>query len=389
VDFRLGESAESLRAEVREFLAEAMTPELEERVYRTGVSYDPDFARKLVDKGWYASGWPRESGGQDRHGLDLLALHEELQAADAPTYATGTTTMVAKIVDRFGTPEMKQRILPPALRGEILMVLGFSEPEAGSDVAAAQCRAVRDGDEWVIDGQKMFTTNGHIADYVFLLTRTNPDVPKHKGLTTFLVPLDREGFEAQAVYTLSGERTNITFYAGLRVGDEWRIGDVDGGWRVLTSSLQDEHSGGFGNRIRTLLRHTEAWAREATGEDGRPRIEDPDVRRRLARVAAEAEVSTLLQRRSVWMEEVGEVPETEGPMSKLFSSEALERAAQDLTELVGPDALRSYFEPSAPRGGRIEHMLRFSLGTTIYAGTSEVQRNIIAQRGLGLPRGGP
>jgi alkylation response protein AidB-like acyl-CoA dehydrogenase len=386
VDFRLGDSAEALRAEAREFLAAAVTPELEERTYRTGVSYDPDFTRKLVERGWYAPSWSTEWGGQDRHGLDLLALQEELQAADAPTYAAGTTMAVARMIDRFGSQQMKDTILPPALRGEIIIVLGFSEPEAGSDVAAAQCRAVRDGDEWVINGQKMFTTNGHIATYAFLLTRTNPDVPKHEGLTTFLVPLDRDGFEAQAVYTLSGERTNITFYTDMRIGDEWRIGEIDGGWRVMTASLQDEHSAGFAPRIRTLLGHGEAWAREASDEHGRPRIDDPDVRRRLARTATTLEVATLLHRRAVWLTEMGRVPEAEGPMSKLFSSEALERSAQDITEMIGPDALRSYFDPSAPRGGRIEHMLRFSLGTTIYAGTSEVQRNIIAQRGLGLPR---
>jgi alkylation response protein AidB-like acyl-CoA dehydrogenase len=192
--------------------------------------------------------------------------------------------------------------------------------------------------------------------------------------------------EVQAVYTLSGERTNITFYNDVRVDDRWRIGDVDGGWRVMMTSLQDEHSAGFSSRIERLLEETEAWARETTDADGRPRIEDPDVRERLARCATELEVSTLLEHRSAWMVASGMVPEAEGPMAKLFSSEALVRAAEDLCELVGPDALRSYFDPTAPRGGRIEHSLRFSLGTTIYAGTSEVQRNIIAGRGLGLPR---
>jgi len=142
----------------------------------------------------------------------------------------------------------------------------------------------------------------------------------------------------------------------------------------------------FASRIASLLDHTEAWAAEATDADGRPRLDDPDVRGRLGRAATELEVSRLLQRRSAWMAEAGVVPEAEGPMGKLYSSEALERVAQDLTEMVGADALRSYFDPTAPQGGRIEHALRHSLGTTIYAGTSEVQRNIIAQRGLGLPR---
>jgi alkylation response protein AidB-like acyl-CoA dehydrogenase len=386
MDFRLGDKSDAFRAEVVEFIDDAITPELEERLYRSGVSHDDEFTAKLVEKGWLAPGWPVEWGGQGRDPIELLTLSEELQKVDAPMYATGTTMMVSRIIHAIGTDEQKQRILPDALRGKLIIVLGFSEPEAGSDVAAAQTRAVRDGDEWVINGQKMFTTNAHLADYAFLLTRTNSDVAKHRGLTMFLVPLKQPGIEVQAVYTLSGERTNIVFYTDVRVSDAWRIGDVDRGWNVMTLSLQDEHSAGFGSRISRMLEDTEAWAHEAVGADGRPRIEDPAVRERLGRVATELEVSRLLQRRSAWMGDQGIVPEAEGPMSKLFSSEAMERAAQDLTEMIGPDALRSYFEPTAPRNGRIEHALRFSVGTTIYAGTSEVQRNIIAQRGLGLPR---
>jgi len=194
------------------------------------------------------------------------------------------------------------------------------------------------------------------------------------------VPMKQPGVEAQAVYTLSGERTNITYYNDVRVPDSARIGDVDGGWRVMTVSLQDEHTTGYGGRVQRLLEEAEAWAEESG------RIADPDVRARLAEVAAEVEVSLLLQRRGIWMTGAGIVPEAEGPMSKLFSSEAFARASQDLFELLGPDALRSYFDPTAPRHGRMEYAVRFALGTRIYAGTSEVQRNIISQRGLGLPR---
>jgi alkylation response protein AidB-like acyl-CoA dehydrogenase len=386
MDFRLGERSDTLRAEARTFLAEQIDDELHERLYRSGVSFDPGFRDAMREKGWLAAAWPEQYGGQGRDPVEMVALHEELHKADAPIYAFGTTSMVAKLLLHSGTEDQRQEIVPRALRGEIVIALGFSEPEAGSDVANAQTRAVRDGDEWVINGSKMFTTNAHIADYVFLLTRTDPDVPKHKGLTTFLVPLDQPGVEVQAVYTLSGERTNITFYNDVRVDDRWRIGDVDGGWRVMMSSLQDEHSAGFGAWIESLLGAVEAWATDATDDEGRRPIDDPDVRGRLARTATALEVSTLLEHRSAWMAREGIVPETEGPMAKLFSSEALERCAQDLNELVGPDALRSYYEPTAPQGGRIEHLLRFSLGTTIYAGTSEVQRNIIASRGLGLPR---
>lgn len=304
---------------------------------------------------------------------------------DAPVYLSETTRMVASIIREIGTPALKDRILAGAINGDITIALGFTEPECGSDVAAAATKAVRDGDDWVINGSKMFTTNGHMADYVFLLARTSPDKPKHKGLTMFLVPGDSEGFAAQAVWTLSGERTNITFYSNVRVGDQWRVGDVDGGWQVLGLSLRDEHASGWGPHLIRLLDHAEHWATTPNTDGSRP-IEKADIRRRLARVAMETEVSTLLQRRCVWMLEQGDAPVAEGPMSKVFSTEALERASQDMVELVGADGLRSYLEPTAPEHGRFDHSLRFSLGTTIYAGTSEVQRTIIAQRGLGLPR---
>jgi alkylation response protein AidB-like acyl-CoA dehydrogenase len=202
----------------------------------------------------------------------------------------------------------------------------------------------------------------------------------------FLVPLDSQGFEVQAVWTLSGERTNVTFFTDVRIGDECRVGDVDGGWQVLGLSLQDEHASGWGPHLARLLHHVEHWAKNPGSDDEPPPITRHDVRRRIARVAMELEVSMLLQRRCVWMIEQGQTPIGEGPMSKLFSTEALARASQDVVELVGPDAMRSHFEPTAVEEGRFEHLLRFSLGTTIYAGTSEVQRTIIAQRGLGLPR---
>jgi alkylation response protein AidB-like acyl-CoA dehydrogenase len=388
MDFRLGESSEARRAEVRTFLDEHMSLALEERVYRTGVSHDEAFTRALVERGWIAPSWPVEFGGQGLDPEEMVAVGEELRLADAPMYGIGTTMMVATVVLAVGTDAQKAEIIPKALAGDIVIVLGFSEPEAGSDVAAAVTRAERDGDEWVVNGQKMFTTNAQIGDFVFLLTRTNTAVAKHKGLTMFLVPLDQPGVEIQAVFTLSGERTNIVFYNDVRVSDAWRIGEVDGGWHAMTVALTNEHAAGFAAAIDRLLVAAEAWAVEATDDDGVPRIEDEAVREVLGRTVIDLEVSRLLQRRVAWMAEAGETIVAEGPMSKLFSSEALKQRAQAMVEVVGPDAMRSYFDPTAPSHGVIEHMLRFSLGTTIYAGTSEIHRNMIAQRGLGLPRNG-
>ncbi len=384
--FQLDADTAAYRDEVRAHLQGVLTPEFEERIYRSGVSHDEEFAKGLVDKGYFAPGWPVELGGQNRNAWDDQVVKEELMRFDAPMYLSETTRMVASIIREIGTPALKDRILPGAINGDITIAFGFTEPECGSDVAAAATKAVRDGDNWVINGSKMFTTNGHIADFVFLLARTSPEKPKHKGLTMFLVPRDSNGFEAQAVWTLSGERTNITFYSDVRVGDEWRIGEVDGGWQVLGLSLRDEHASGWGPHVIRLLLHAEHWATTTISADGSRPVANADVRRRLARVAMEAEVSMLLQRRCVWMLEQGDIPVAEGSMSKVFSTEALERASQDVVELVGTDGLRSYLDPTAPERGRFEHSLRFSLGTTIYAGTSEVHRTVIAQRGLGLPR---
>ena len=320
-------------------------------MHRTGVHHNWDFHRALVERGWLAPGWPEEFGGQGRDPLEMLAFAEEFHRAGAPTYAVGTTLMVANIIRQIGTDEQKRLVLPPALGGEIIIVLGFTEPESGSDVAAAQTRAVQDGDEWVVNGQKMFTTNAQEADYVFMLTRTDPDLPKHQGLTTFLVPLRQPGVEIQPVYTLSGERTNLTFYSDVRVPDSLRIGAVSGGWDVMKVGLTLERAGDQGGESIRLLTTTEEWVRDAADEDGNPLVADRHVRARLGRAAAENEVTTLLCRRCAWIHESGGSPGVEGSMSKLFASEALTRQSADFVDLLGRDGIRSLGDPSAQAGG--------------------------------------
>lgn len=384
MDFEWSDDVEAFRGDVRAFLAEHLPPALEEEIYVTGVSHDHGFALALGAQNWITPEWPRE-------GFDVLdadrvhVLTDELTIADAPFYATETTRMVASVIRQVGSEELKADVLPKVSTGEVTIALGMSEPEAGSDVAAIQTRARAVDGGWVIDGQKMFTTNGHVCDYVFLLVRTDPDSERHRGLTTFLVPLDREGVEAQAVFTVSGERTNITFYSDVFVEDRWRISAVGAGWQSLMLALQDEHSAPFAPHLERLLDHTERWAATPDVDGERP-LERADVRQRLVQAATELEVAYLLQARATWMESIGEVPVAEGPMAKLFSTEATVRHAERLTAMVGPDALRSRGDDTAVGGGRIEHALRFSLGLTIYAGTSEIQRNIIAQRRCGLPR---
>jgi alkylation response protein AidB-like acyl-CoA dehydrogenase len=205
-------------------------------------------------------------------------------------------------------------------------------------------------------------------------------------LTTFLLPLKQPGVEIRAVHTVSGERTNLTFYTDVRVDDSMRIGEVDGGWDVMTAALTFERSGAHGGESVRLLSEMEHWAATATDDDGRPRGDDPVVRARLGRAAAENEVSTLLARRSAWVQATGGLPGVEGSMAKLFASEAITRQGADFMDMLGPDGLRSHGDPTAIEGGGAEFAFRFALGATTYGGTSEVQRNIIAQRGLGLPR---
>ena len=385
MDFAWDAETEAVRREVRDLLAEQLTPEVEDHLYATGESHDDAFVRALGARDWIAPEW--HDGGTPLDPAHAHVMEEELARAEAPFYAVSTAMMVGRVIASDGSEELRSAILPKIARGEVAIALGMTEPEAGSDVAAVQTRArsVHDGAGWVIDGQKMFTTNAHAADYVFLLARTDPDSERHRGLTTFLVPLDRRGIEVQAVRTLSGERTNITFYSEVFVEDSWRISDIDGGWRSLMLALQDEHSAPFSPHLARLLHAAERWAAEP-GTDGVAPIGRDDVRRRLVQAATDLEVARLLEARTTWMEANGDVPVAEGPMSKLFSTEAAVRRAEDLTALVGPDALRSRGDATAVAGGHIEHALRFSLGTTIYAGTSEVQRNIIAQRRCGLPR---
>jgi alkylation response protein AidB-like acyl-CoA dehydrogenase len=384
MDFAPDPQVDAFRDEVRAFLAQHLTPELAERLHEQGSSHDDDFARALGERHWIAGDWERD-GYDVLSNAEMHALEEEFARVEAPYYGVSTARMVANVVRIVGSDWLRDEIVPKVVAGEVTIALGMTEPEAGSDVAAVQTRARPVEGGWVIDGQKMFTTNAHVADYVFLLARTEPGSERHRGLTTFLVPLGTPGFEAQAVFAVSGERTNITYYNELFVEDRWRISEPGAGWQSLMVALQDEHSAPFGANLARGLAAAERWA-ATPGPDGARPADDADVRRRLARVATDLEVSQLLEHRTAWMESVGDLPVAEGPMSKLFGTEAIVRGAEELTALVGPDALRSRGDATAVEGGDLEHLLRFSLGTTIYAGTSEIQRNIIAQRRCGLPR---
>jgi alkylation response protein AidB-like acyl-CoA dehydrogenase len=281
----------------------------------------------------------------------------------------------------------KEVVLPAILSGETLVALGYSEPDSGSDVAAASTRAIRDGDQWVINGRKMWTTLAHEAEYVLLLTRTNLDVPKHKGLTMFLLPMDTPGITVEPVHTMGTERTNATFYDDVHIGDEWRIGDVDGGWKVMGVALAFERGVMGGTSVGIpLLHHFREWAEHEVGDDGTPVAADPIVRERMVRVAIDNEVATLLTLRAAWIAASGGLPGLEGSMAKIFATEAYQKAAKWFSHAAAPTGLLQFHEPGAAGDGFLEYDLRHSPVTTIYGGTSEINRNNIAERHLGLPK---
>jgi alkylation response protein AidB-like acyl-CoA dehydrogenase len=386
MDFRLGSKSDAFRAEVRNFLDHHLGPEVIEQAHRTGTVHNKEFHRALGKQGWIAASWPAEYGGQERDTFEMTALRDELRLAGAPTDGMGLSVIVCQTIRRVATDDQKRDFIPRALAGEIIMSLGYSEPDSGSDVASIKTRAVRDGEEWVINGQKMFTTLAHEANFVFLLARTNPDVAKHRGLTMFLVPLDSPGIEIQPVHTVGGERTNATFYNDVRIPDHFRIGDVDGGWDVMTIALTFER-GGFGlSEADRVWEQAAEWAKNTRRPDGTRVIDDPLVRERLAAMRMNNEVAKLLAYRTSFVAASGKLPGVEGSMHKLFYAESMTADSAELVDMLGAEGVLQHGDDEAPADGWIEHLFRHAAVTTIYGGTSEIQRSIIAERGLGLPR---
>jgi alkylation response protein AidB-like acyl-CoA dehydrogenase len=235
MDFTEHDSLAEYRQAARDWADEHLRPEWVELEHATGTHHNPELHALMGRQGLLGAGWPGEYGGTDVDPDFALAVVQEIGARGMRLDGWITTEMVARTILHAATEETRREIVPAALRGEVVIVLGYTEPGSGSDVAAASMRAVRDGDEWVINGSKMFTSTAHVGTHVFLLTRTNTEVPKHKGLTLFLARLDAPGVEIQPVHTLGGQRTNATFYSDVRVPDSMRIGDVDGGWGVRSA----------------------------------------------------------------------------------------------------------------------------------------------------------
>jgi len=386
MDFSEPPHLKDIRAEAEAFVAQHVTPEVLEEELRTGDGISRSLLRAMGAKGWVAAMWPKEEGGAGLDPFETAAMLGVIRAAGGPTIGPGTTMLSANAVRALGSPQLRRRILPGVAAGETLICLGYTEPEGGSDVFACKTGSARDGDEWIINGQKMFTTFAHRADYCFLLTRSDPESHGPRGLTMFLVPMDSAGIEIQAVRTMGYERTNIVFYSDVRVSDDLRVGEAGEGLHVIRAALEAEQNVAPASRTSQLYEAALAWARVTTDGNGAPMLDDPAVSRRLARLAIDAEVTELLGYRVGFLEQLGAKP---GPHAALFGPESYVRWSKEVLDMVGPGGMVDWTDPEAALGGAFEYHFRCSVASTIYGGSSEVLRSLIAEQLLGLPRSRP
>jgi alkylation response protein AidB-like acyl-CoA dehydrogenase len=384
LEFGFGPAADAHAAKVRQFFVDTLTPELRAKAHHSVGGYDAGVHRKLAAAGLLFPHWPEEFGGGGQSVYDYYAGLEQFSLAGWEHMTGPITNSVGDIVRRFATTPPLRRAVAEMAAGEALGCLGFSEPSGGSDIFGIKSRAEQAGEgRWVINGSKIFTTAANVAKYCFLLVRTDPSAAKHAGLSVFLVPLNTPGIEIQAVETMQDERTNIVYFADVRVDDEWRIGEVNGAMAVMAAMLKTEH--GSGDQYRQghawMLREAITWAQQAE-RGGRPLLEDSDAMARLARAVTHGEVSKVLCHRAIWMMAEDLHSRYWGPMAKVFATEIYNRDAMDLMDLAAPDSLGA-----GQHGlGAVEIGYRQSIGTTIYGGASEVLRSLIAEQALGLPK---
>ena len=378
---------ERLRSELRRYFAALMTPErragLEGGDYGDGAAYR-DVVRQLGRDGWLALSWPAEYGGRDATMMDQLIFTDEAAAAGVPVPFL-TINTVGPTIMRYGTAEQKAFYLPRIAAGELHFSIGYSEPEAGTDLASLRTRAVRDGDSYVINGQKMWTSLIQYADYVWLACRTDPDAPRHKGLSIIIVPATADGFSWTAVPTMSGPVTSATYYSDVRVPASSLVGSENGGWPLITNQLNHERVAlTSAAPILTALREVTAWARETRLASGQRVIDSEWVQVSLARVHAKAEFLKLTNWRIASQAGAGLGPAA-ASATKVFGTEFATEAYRLLMEVLGANAAVRDGSPGAVLAGRIERMHRSALILTFGGGTNEVQRDIVAAAALGLP----
>jgi len=384
MDFsRVELSADDLafQQEARSILKMLVTEDVKRRDRETGDNFDEDVHLALGAAGYLALEWNSESdGGFTRVRRRIWEL--EKRRAHVPWVTWGTTSMVARSVAKFGSAELREEVMPRVFSGEVRLCLGYTEPEGGSDIATCKTRAVRDGDSWLINGSKMFTTGAHKCQYVFLITNTAPDAPKHKSLTMFLVPLNSPGIEIQGLRTVDGDRTNIVYYSDVRVDDKYRLGDVNAGWTVLREPLNTEHgavsAAPDGLQDTSIMMHQAGTMATAVDNavkrviqrdpSGRRLLDDQSVAYRLGRSFARIEASLS-------------APNIYG---RVANAQAMRDVSPDLMDILGAASALPFGTDGAADDGSAEYVYRFAPLVGIYGGTLEVFRNMIGQYMLGL-----
>jgi alkylation response protein AidB-like acyl-CoA dehydrogenase len=390
-DIDLGPAANAFRQEVREFLARHWTEEdraAHRRLPAREQGFDRAFSHELAEQGWLGVSWPKQWGGQERTAFEQLAFEEEMAYQGAPTRAHAVGVgIIGPALMAYGNPEQQQQFLPAILRGDQCWCLGYSEPEAGSDLASLRTRAYRDERGWVIEGSKLFTTMGDQADYCWLAARTDPAASKHAGISVFLVPMDSPGITIQPNIALNGHTACAVFYDGVHLPEDALVGPVNGGWKIITAALAHERilMGGLVAGLRAYFDALTAYVSKAL-RGGKPLRTDPLVRDRIGCLGADLEAARMLVVHSIGFLERGQVPYHEAAMTKVFSSELEERLPEVAMELLGTAATLSTGTPAALLDGIFEFALRDSIYKVIGGGTNEIQRTLIATRGLGLPR---
>ncbi len=394
MDFRFTAEQEAFRAEVRGFLDETLTPAFwEYQRARRHPGWSPEFSRAAAARGWLGIAWPKQYGGQERGIIEQMIYMEEMAYAGAPQeHHRRAVQQVGPSIMRFGTEQQKAEYLPAITAADISFAMGLSEPNAGSDLAGVQTQAVRDGDDYVLNGHKCFTSGAHFSDYLWTVARTDPDAPKHRGISIIIVPLRAPGVDVRPLIDLQGlHHFNEVLMRDVRVPVANRVGEEHRGWYVNAATMDFERSGiARIAGLRRLLDRCAAAVREAPPEARRRQ-----ARQRLAELAVAVEVSRLLSYRVAWLQDGGRAPNYEVSIQKILATETIQRLHQFIVNFHGLPGLRVLGdagpaagddEDSGSAGGWGPGYVN-AVRATIGQGASEIQRNVIATRGLGLPRG--
>lgn len=378
----------ALRQQLRDYFANLMTDE--DRAQLRGMEGGEKYRqliRQIGKDGWLGVGWPREFGGGGMTMVEQMIFLEEQRRSGAPFPFVTVSTVGPALMD-FGNDEQKAEFLPKILQGECHFSIGYSEPNAGTDLASLETTAVADGDEYVINGTKMFTSGATDTDYIWLAARTDPDAKKHKGITMFIVPADTPGFSAAPIHTLNGSATAMTYYEDVRVPKENIVGGLNGGWKLITTQLNHERVGlaAFGSAAFARTEKVIAWARDTETAEGTKMIDLPWVQTNLGDVYSRLQAMKLLNWRMAAQLESGFVNPADASAVKVFGTEVVLEIYRLLQEIVGPASLVAQGSPAAQIDGEIEHEARQATINTFGGGVNEIQREIVSMAGLRMPR---